>query len=314
MAETVADIGEFGLIELIRQRVPVGDAQLGIGDDAAVLSQPGSTLASVDTLVADRHFKPEWCSGADVGHRAAAAGLADIAAMGGQPSALLVSLSMPSDTEVSWALELLDGLVAEAQVARAQVVGGDLCQSETTTVSVTALGRAERPVTRAGARPGDVLAIAGRQGWAAAGLTVLSRGFRSPRALVEAYQRPHPPYDSGPQAAAAGATAMIDISDGLLADVRHLAVESSAVAELDSQAVPVADQLRETSSAFNVDPLMWVMAGGDDHSLVAAFPPGVALPELFIPIGRITEVVSGEPGVTVDGRHWSGRGGHDHFR
>ena len=314
MAETVADIGEFGLIESIKQRVPRQDAGLGIGDDAAVLASPGSTLASVDTLVADRHFKLEWCSGTDVGHRAAAASLADIAAMGGVSQSLLLSLSVPVDTEVSWVLEVVDGLISEAAEAGADLVGGDVCQSETANISVTALGHAERPVTRSGARPGDVLAMAGRQGWAAAGLTVLSRGFRSPRALVNAYQRPHPPYDSGPAAAAGGARAMIDISDGLLADVRHLAVASGVIAELDSDLVPVSDQLHETSSAFNVDPLTWVLAGGDDHALVAAFPPETVLPELFTAIGRITAETSGGSGVTVDGRAWSGKGGHDHFR
>jgi thiamine-monophosphate kinase len=132
---------------------------------------------------------------------------------------------------------------------------------------------------------------------------------------VQAYQRPHPPYDSGPAAAQAGATSMIDVSDGLLADLHHLAQESGVVADLESELIPVADQLSETSSAFNVDPLTWVLAGGDDHSLLATFPAGSPLPSMFTMIGRITNPGANGPGVAVDGRMWSGQGGgHDHFR
>lgn len=314
MGQTVADVGEFGLIELIAARVPASSDPVGIGDDAAVLQLNGQIVTSVDTLVEGRHFKHDWSEAADIGHRAAAASLADIAAMGARPRSLLLALAIPPDTAVSWALELVDGIMAEAEPVSAYLVGGDVCRSEAATVSVTAIGETDRAVTRSGAQVGDVLAMAGRQGWAAAGLTVLSRGFRSPRALVSAYQRPHPPYSSGPAAAAAGATAMIDISDGLLGDVRHLAKASGVIADLDSQEVPISDQLVETASAFNVDPLSWVLAGGDDHALVATFPATVNLPHMFNPIGRITDPAGQSPGVSVDGRMWNGAMGHDHFR
>ncbi len=316
MAQTIADIGEFGLIERIRALLPTPAAvTVGVGDDAAVLDLSGSVVASVDAMVEGRHFKREWVSATDVGHRAAAAGMADIAAMGGTCRALLVALTIPADTEVTWVEELLTGISEEAEELEAGVIGGDLTRGECIVVSVTALGTAGEIVRRDGAEPGDIIALAGRQGWAAAGLTVLSRGFRSPRALVQAYQRPHPPYESGPAAARAGASAMIDVSDGLLADVHHLAKESGVLADLESDLIPVADQLHETSSAFNVDPLTWVMAGGDDHSLVATFPAGSQLPQMFTMIGRVTAPGANGPGVAVDGRHWSGQGGgHDHFR
>lgn len=316
MAETVADIGEFGLIERISALVPLAaDGVVGIGDDAAVLDIPGKLVASVDAVVEGRHFKREWTSGEDVGHRAAAAAMADLAAMGGQCKALMVALTLPSETEVSWVESLMTGIVDEAAELDAEVVGGDVTRGDTVVVSLSALGTVSDVVLRSGAQPGDIVALAGRQGWAAAGLTVLSRGFRSPRALVQAYQRPHPPYDSGPAAARGGATAMIDVSDGLLADVSHLAKASGVLADLESELIPVADQLQETSSAFNVDPLTWVLAGGDDHSLVATFPAGSQLPQMFTMIGRITAVGANGPGVAVDGRHWSGQGGgHDHFR
>lgn len=316
MAGTVADVGEFGLIERIREQVPdSAGVAVGIGDDAAVIDWSGPVVAGVDTMVEGRHFKPEWVSGEDIGHRAAGAAMADVAAMGARPRALLAAVTLPPTTSLEWVADLVTGLTAEADEVGAALVGGDVTRGDAVVVSITALGSGGPAVRRGGAEPGDVVALAGRQGWAAAGLTVLSRGFRSPRALVQAYQRPHPPYDSGPAAAQAGATAMIDVSDGLLADLQHLARESEIVADLESELIPVADQLSETSSAFNVDPLTWVLAGGDDHSLLATFPAGSPLPSMFTMIGRITAPGANGPGVAVDGRLWSGQGGgHDHFR
>jgi thiamine-monophosphate kinase len=318
VAETLADLGEFAIIDRIKEIIgdPIG-IEIGAGDDAAVFDHPGSTVASVDTVIEGRHFKPEWCAPSDIGRRATAAAMADIAAMGGRPTGVLVALGLPAETMVGWVEDILRGAQAECDVVSAVVLGGDLARSDTVTVSITAIGSvpAGKAVTRAGARPGDVVAIAGRQGWAAAGLTVLSRGFRSPRTLVGAYQRPNPPYESGPDAVAAGATAMIDVSDGLLGDVRHIAIASDVLIELEAKAIPVADQLLETSSAFNVDPLTWVLAGGDDHALVATFPADARVPEMFTQIGQVLESTETGPGVNVDGRLWSGKGGgHDHFR
>lgn len=318
MGETLADLGEFGAIDRIADLIPASASlAVGVGDDAAVLNVTGSTVVSVDTMVEGRHFKSEWCSAEDAGHRAAGAAMADIAAMGGSPTGILLSLALPADTEIEWVEDFVTGAVAECDEAGAKVVGGDLTRSEIVMLSVTAVGSVPdaHSVTRSGAQPGDILAIAGRQGWAAAGLTVLSRGFRSPRALVNAYQRPVPPYTSGPVAAASGATAMIDVSDGLLADLRHVAVASGVLIDLDSDSLPVADQVADTSAAFNLDPLTWVLAGGDDHSLVATFPDDVSLPDEFTRIGQVLVASQNGPGVSVDGRQWSGQGGgHDHFK
>lgn len=316
MADTVADIGEFGLLDRIKNAItsPAG-APVGIGDDAAVVNVPPPVVVGVDAVVEDRHFKHDWVTAEDVGHRAAAAAMADVAAMGGRPVALLAAVTVPPDTPVEWVEQLMVGINDEGDQTGAGVVGGDLTRGDSIVVSVTALGTAASIVRRDGAEPGDVIAIAGRQGWAAAGLTVLSRGFRSPRSLVQAYGRPNPPYDSGPAAAEAGATAMIDISDGLMADIQHLARASGVVVDLESDLIPIADQLQETSSAFNVDPLTWVLAGGDDHSLVAAFPAGSPLPQMFTVVGRAVVPGSNGAGVAVDGRMWSGQGGgYDHFR
>ncbi len=142
-------------------------------------------------------------------------------------------------------------------------------------VAITVMGTCEvAPVLRSGARPGDVVALAGRQGWAAAGLAVLGRGFRSPRVLVEAYQRPEPPYAAGAAAARAGATAMIDVSDGLLADAGHIAADSGVAIDIDRSAFELADPMRAVGSALGVDPMQFILGGGDDHAILATFPAG----------------------------------------
>ncbi len=224
---SVARTGEFGLIARVTARLQPGPGTLlGPGDDAAIVAAPdGRVVASTDALVEGRHFRRDWASGVEIGHRAAAANLADIAAMGATPTALLVALCAPPNLDARWAEDLADGLAAEAATVGAAVVGGDMAGSPTLTIAVTALGDlgGRRPVTRDGARAGDIVALCGRVGYAAAGYTVLSRGFRTPVLLVDAYRRPRVPYAAGPAAARAGATAMLDVSDGLLQDLGHIA-------------------------------------------------------------------------------------------
>lgn len=315
---TVGEMGEFGLIAAISERMPGSAAVLlGPGDDAAVVAAPdGQVVATTDVLVEGHHFRRDWSTAADVGHRAAAANLADIAAMGAVPTALLVGLGLPAATPVAWVLGLVDGLVAEATRAGAGVAGGDVVGAETVIVSVTALGdlQGRRPVTRSGARPGDVVAIAGRLGWAAAGLALLRRGFASAAGLVGAHRRPEVWYDEGPRAARLGATAMCDVSDGLLADLGHVATTSGVSIEVDLAAAQaqVTARMGEVAASMGLDPLAWVLTGGDDHALVACFPPGVTLPERWRVVGRVL-LGGGQPGVRVPG--WSGEGpaGWDHF-
>ncbi|GGR71163.1 thiamine-monophosphate kinase [Micromonospora fulviviridis] len=311
---TVANVGEFGLIDRVTARLAQGEScLLGPGDDAAVVAAPDRrVVASTDVLVEGRHFRRDWSGARDVGHRAAAANLADIASMGATPTALLVALCMPTDLDPAWAEELADGLGAEAALVGASVVGGDMSASPTLTIAVTALGdlAGRPPVVRSGARPGDVVALAGRTGWAAAGYTVLSRGFRTPRLLVEAFRRPEVPYAAGPEAAANGATAMIDVSDGLLADLGHVAKASGVAVDLTREAFEVPRQMRDAAQALGVDPYAWILAGGDDHALAATFPATATLPAGWRPVGRVTEGA----GVTVDGAPYAGTAGWDHFR
>jgi thiamine-monophosphate kinase len=308
---TLADVGEFAVIDAVAPVFPTTPAVLiGSGDDAASLATSGPVLVTTDLLVERRHFRRDWCAAADIGRRAVAASLADIAAMGGTATGLVVGLAAPADLPVAWARQLAEGMAAELERVGATVVGGDLSAADEIVVSVTALGHAAaEPVRRGGARPGQVVALAGRVGWAAAGLAVLGRGFRSPRAVVDAYRRPEPPYAAGPQAAAAGATAMIDVSDGLLADLGHIATASAVAIDVESAALEVAEPLAAVGAAVGVDPLRFCLTGGEDHALAATFDADTGLPEGWRPIGRVGEGSE----VTVDGEPYDEPAGHAHF-
>ncbi|MDX3073034.1 thiamine-phosphate kinase [Streptomyces sp. NPDC088354] len=316
MKGTVGELGEFGLIRELTSRLTSSPAvRLGPGDDAAVVTAPDRrVVATTDALVEGRHFRRDWSTAYDVGRKAAAQNLADIAAMGAVPTAVLLALVVPADLAVTWPLELMDGIRDECQVAGAAVVGGDVVRGDTIMVSITALGdlRNREPVTRSGARPGDIVAVTGWLGWSAAGLAVLARGFRSPRAFVEAHRRPEPPYHAGPAASELGATAMTDVSDGLVADLGHIAAASGVTIDLTSADVDVPAQMADIGQAVGIDPLHWVLTGGEDHALVAAFPPDAKLPARWRVIGRVVKATT-SPQVTVDGAPWESAGGWDHF-
>ena len=313
-AETVAEVGEFHLIH----RVTTGRAQpettiLGPGDDAAVVAVPdGRVVASMDVLVEGVHFRLDWSTPEQVGRKAAAVNLADVVAMGALPSGLLVGIACPAETPAATVQGIMSGLWEEAAKAGAGVVGGDMVSSATLVISITAMGDMNglEPVTRSGALVGDVVAVTGRLGWAAAGLAVLGRGFRSPVGIVNAQRTPEPPYEEGPRAAEAGATSMIDVSDGLLQDLGHIATASVVGIDIRTDAFEVPGPMRDAAAALGVDPYVWLLAGGDDHALAATFPPGVPLPDGWRPIGVVHEGT----GVTVDRKPWTGGTGWDHFR
>src|SRR3954454_21332864 len=309
---TLAQAGEFPLIARLQELFAQGEQVLvGPGDDAAVLRiRNGHVVVSTDLLVEGRHFRRDWASAADIGHRAAAANLSDVNAMGGRAHSLTIGLAAPPDLPVQWALDFAAGFAEECALVGSSVVGGDLTSAEEVVVAVTVIGSClQSPVLRSGARPGDVLALAGRQGWAAGGLAVLGRGFRSPRILVEAYRRPEPPYDAGRIAAEAGATSMIDISDGLLAEARHLSEESEVAIDVRTDAFEVPEPLHAVAAATGADPLSFVLGGGDDHALLATFPMTADLPGGWAVIGSVSEGSA----VTVDGAPYDGPTGWTHF-
>ena len=223
---TLAEVGEFPLIAAITQGLSLApDVSVGPGDDAAVLMIKDAVATSVDVLVEGVHFRRDWSEARDVGRKAVAVNVADIEAIGARATGLLVGFSAPPDLSLGWVLDFADGLGEEAKAAGVSLLGGDVTRARDITIAITALGTLDerRPVLRSGARPGDLVAIRGRLGWAAGGLAVLGRGFRSPRVLVEAHRVPQVSYGAGAIAARAGATSMIDISDGLLPDLGHVA-------------------------------------------------------------------------------------------
>ncbi|HEY7431022.1 MAG TPA: thiamine-phosphate kinase [Streptosporangiaceae bacterium] len=316
---TISDLGEFGLIASFAERLPRGAATLvGIGDDAAVLAMPdGRVVASTDLLVEGRHFRRDWSGPEEIGGKAAAQNLADLAAMGADPTALLVGLAVPAAESADWVQRLVTGIARECSAAGATVAGGDLASADAVMIAITALGHlaGRPPVTRAGARPGDVLALAGNLGHSAAGLALLAAGLPGPAELITAHRSPHPPYQAGPEAATLGATAMIDVSDGLVADAGHVAQASGVLIDIDSARLPQPPVLAEAAAALAgppgsapgavPGPLGWVLTGGEDHALAATFPPQTPLPLRWTVIGAVRR----GRGVRVDGRVFPGRGG-----
>ena len=332
---TVGELGEKALLARIFPRLGPASALLGPGDDAAVIAAPdGRTVISIDTLVEDADFRLRWPSGYastgfDVGWKCAAQNLSDINAMGAEPTSLVVSLTLPGDTPVAWVEDLADGLSAAvrfltADAGRCSVVGGDLGRGRQIVVTAAVTGdlAGREPVLRSGARPGDVLAHCGVLGLAAAGLAVLENpacgtaltaetgnaGNQDLADLALAQRRPRPPL-AGPAAARAGATAMLDVSDGLVRDAGRIALASGVGIELaaDALAGPAA-RLASAAERLGADPMDWVLGGGEDHGLLAAFPAEAELPPGFVAVGR---VLAGE-GVTVGGRAPSSVG-WDHF-
>ncbi|MFL6167893.1 MAG: thiamine-phosphate kinase [Ornithinibacter sp.] len=338
-----------------------GSVPVGPGDDAAVVGAPGGTVvATTDSMVRGRDWRDEWSSGHDVGVKVAAQNLADIAAMGAVPTALLVSLVADPDLEVQWAVDLARGIASLAEQAGAPVVGGDLSSAApgVVVVSVTALGdlRGLAPVLRSGARAGDVVAVCGSLGWSGGGLALYERGESDPdhgpkpdaggpagaeplggraravRALMRYHRAPVPPWRAGPRAAAAGAHALVDVSDGLVTDLGRVAAASGVRVDLDGAVLRdrfAAGPLTQALGA--VEALHQVLAGGEEHSLVGVFADEASLPspsrapddadvgaapdgipEPWHVIGRVLPATADAIRVTVDGVVPDARG-WDHF-
>ncbi|MCG5433705.1 thiamine-phosphate kinase [Mycobacterium sp. MYCO198283] len=310
---TLADLGEFGVIDrLVAGRRWPPHVLLGPGDDAAVVAAPdGRVVVSTDTLVAGRHFRLDWSAPHDVGRKAIAQNAADIEAMGAHVTAFVVGLAAPPDTPVAVVTELADGMWSAATELGAAIVGGDLVGSPALVVSVTVLGdlAGRAPITMGGAKPGDAVAVAGTLGRSAAGLALWRSGCRGHAELRRAHLVPTPPYGQGVAAADAGATAMTDVSDGLVADLRHLAAASGVRLDISRAALaPDVAALSPAAADAGADPWEWVLAGGEDHALAATFPGEV--PAGWRVVGA---VLAGPAGLTVDGVPWDAEAGWQSF-
>jgi thiamine-monophosphate kinase len=310
---TLQRLGEFAVIDrLVRGRRQPAAVLLGPGDDAALVSaSDGRIVVSIDVLVQDRHFRLDWSTPHDVGRKAIAQNAADIEAMGGRATAFVVGFGAPGDTPAAQADALVDGMWDEAQRIGAGIVGGDLVSCPQWVLSVTALGDlgGRAAVLRSGAKAGSVLAVAGELGRSAAGYSLWRNGVDGFDGLRRRHLVPQPPYGEGAAAAAAGAQAMIDVSDGLIADLRHVA-EASGVAIVLSTAALAPDHAAVQAAAARVstDPWQWLLCGGEDHALVACFAGPV--PAGWRIIGRVFD---GPARVLVDGEEWGGYAGWQSF-
>ena len=295
---TIAELGENASLARTIARLNLATSALvGPGDDSAVVSAPDSRFTvTTDTMVEGHDFKLDWSSAYDLGFKAIASNVADIAAMGAKPTSLVVALICRPTTEIEWLESFADGLRDGClQLApEAAVVGGDLTIADTTVIAVTAHGDLEgrEPVLRSGARVGDVVAVAGTLGKAAAGLALLQSGnadaISAYDELVNFQRRPQPPIASGVVAAKSGASSMLDLSDGLSRDAARIAKASNVTVSLNRRDLQGFEaMLEEAARAIGANAFDWVLDGGEDHSLLATFAAGSTIPREFKPIGEI---------------------------
>ena len=306
-------MGEFELLAKVRERLgaPGPRVHLGSGDDAAVTVPGGATATSVDALVEGVHFRRDTASPTQIGHKALATALSDLAAMGAEAGEAYVVLGLPADLGEPACLELADGMAALAERTGTTIAGGDVSRAPALTLAVTVVGHAARPedmVSRGGARPGDVLVLTGELGGAAAGLALLENPSLAAAVDAETAARlrrrqlePQPRLGAGRALAGAGARAMIDLSDGLGGDAAHLALASGARLEIEAGSLPLAKGVAEIALALGTEPLELASSGGEDYELLAALPAerlaeatsGIAALEATT-LGQIGTVVAGE--------------------
>ncbi len=300
---TIFELGENESLRRATKHLKPGEyAVVGSGDDAAVISSNGDFVVTTDTMIENHDFKTQWSTGFDLGWKAAATNLADVAAMGAKPTALVVALVVSKQTKIYWLEDFARGLqsACDELAPGCGVVGGDLALGETITIAVTAHGQLEgrAPVLRSGAQNEDVVAIAGTLGRAAAGLAMLQNsdlGLKDVYPEITAVQlKPNPPIALGVLASLAGATSMLDVSDSLAKDCNRIAVASDVTISLRSNALlgyyAVLEQVAQsiTARGANASEIDWVLFGGEDHALLATFPKDAKLPAGFKVIGEVT--------------------------
>lgn len=305
-------VGEFELLAKVWERLPGAGprVRLGAGDDAAVTVPGGATATSVDALVEGVHFRRGQAELSLVGRKALATALSDLAAMGAEAGEAYVAIGIPTDLDEDDCLRLVDGIVSLAAETGTTVAGGDVTRAPVLVLTVTVVGhaaRAEDLVGRGGARPGDQLVLTGEIGGAAAGLLLLERPELAEAVAEETAARlrgrqldPTPRLGAGRALAAAGATAMIDLSDGLGGDAAHLAERSGAAIRIEAGALPLAKGVAEVAAAAGREPLELACSGGEDYELLAALPPD-RLGEASVAIGEAAETTLTPVGEVVAG-------------
>ena len=315
---------EFDLIARLAPFLAGGgdDLIVGHGDDAAVLDLDGRGVClAVDVLVEDVHFRRDLSSLADVGWKAVAVNCSDIAAMGGTPSAAVVGLCRPSDVPVSDIEQLYAGMAEACERWNLRLVGGDTVSSQALALSVTVMGDIDpqRAVRRSGAQPGDKVLVVGTLGGASAALALFRAGQDVAPGLLAAHRRPTALVEAGTALAAAGATAMIDVSDGFGADLLHICEASGVAAAVSAARLPGADGVTAAAAALSTDPLDFVAGGGDDYALLATVPAAAA-EQIAAEVGGVIvgDILQGPPSASLQFEDGSTRDlagmGWDHYK
>ena len=305
---------EAGLVERLRELFQTSFAQgveVGIGDDAAVISASNNKLvATLDIAIEDVHFKSLWSSPFQIGAKLTTANLADLFSMGATPKYLLVGAAISEVNNSEVITELAQGIRSVADKFEVSVIGGDLSKSEKMSLSITALGEmAKDPITRSGASAGDLIYLSALPGLSAAGLAILERGLDRPKYVVQAHLNPKL---VAPMKLIEVASAMSDISDGLVSDARNIARASKVDLNFDTNALeasPDFKDLGELATELGVDVYDWILSGGEDHFFIATVPEKYADKNLGIQVGK---VVAGSGLITIDGVQTQ-RAGYQHF-
>ena len=305
---------EAGLVERLRELFQTSFAQgveVGIGDDAAVVSASNNKLvATLDIAIEDVHFKSLWSSPFQIGAKLTTANLADLFSMGATPKYLLVGAAISEINNSEVITELAQGIRSVADKFEVSVIGGDLSKSEKMSLSITALGEmAKDPITRSGASAGDLIYLSALPGLSAAGLAILERGLDRPKYVVQAHLNPKL---VAPIKLIEVASAMSDISDGLVSDARNIARASKVDLNFDTSALeasPDFKDLGELATELGVDVYDWILSGGEDHFFIATVPEKYADKNLGIQVGK---VVAGSGLITIDGVQTQ-RAGYQHF-
>ena len=318
--------GEFALIDRLAKISPTesGDLVVGMGDDAAVIRvapEPAPyMLVTTDILVADRHFKSKWASAQQIGIKAAEANISDIAAMGGTPTWMFVSLVLSEQTTVEWAEDLYRGLTTSCNKHGVIIAGGDTTQGQVDTINVALLGSVSREILclRSHAKPGDLLMVSGTLGASAAGLAMLSSSRIAGDYLLRKHLAPTCRLGMA-QRIAPLINAMIDISDGLGSEVHHICRKSGTGAEIDQDCIPLHKDVKSAARHLGTDPYQWALSGGEDFELLFSITPqNLSLLERtglsYFQVGRITNEPDRIVLVLPDGSRTDLPGGYNHFK